>query len=204
MARNDATGARSLTRRDFLDRAGKLACGGLATGVVAASLDRPAALAQTVPSAPRNAGRRPQRVAIVGIDHYHAISPPNYLQILAAEKLDILGIHAPDGVLAAKYAAVQEHAYTDYRLMIDKTKPEFIIALGKHRRCPRSFDTWSHRDSLPHGEALGHRRQDGQRAGRSRGKKKAWAGADAIPLQLADRSGHQDETGTLAGSPTCT
>ncbi len=86
------------------------------------------------------AANRPQRVAVVGIDHYHAISPPNYLQILAAEKLDIVGIHAPDAALAQKYASqYKSTAYTDYRAMIEKTKPEFIVALGKHAAMPEEF-----------------------------------------------------------------
>jgi len=140
MEPNDATSAAYPTRRDFLDRTGKLACGGFAAGLVAAGLHGVTALAQDAPAAPRSAGRRPQRVAVVGIDHYHAISPPNYLQILAAEKLDILGIHAPDGALAAKYATQYKSTpYTDYRQMIDKTKPEFIVALGKHSAMPEEF-----------------------------------------------------------------
>src|SRR4051812_15934134 len=140
MEPNDATSAASLTRRDFLDRTGKLACGGFAAGVVAAGLHGVTALAQGAATAPRSAARRPQRVAVVGIDHYHAISPPNYLQILAAEKLDILGIHAPDAALAAKYATQYKSTpYTDYRQMIDKSKPEFIVALGKHSAMPEEF-----------------------------------------------------------------
>jgi predicted dehydrogenase len=140
MAPSDTTGAARLTRRHFLDRAGQLALGGLASGTVAASLGVDGALAQTAPSQAQGRGRRPQRVAIVGIDHYHAISPPNYLQILAGEKLDIIGIHAPDAALAAKYAAQYKSTpYTDYRQMVDKTKPEFIVALGKHSAMPEEF-----------------------------------------------------------------
>jgi len=136
---SDSTDARRVTRRDFLLRTGTLACGGAAAGAVAASIDVERALAQTA-SPPRPAGRRPQRVAIVGIDHYHAISTPDYLQILAGEQLDILGIHAPDAALAGKYAArYKSTPYTDYRQMIDKTKPEFIVALGKHSAMPAEF-----------------------------------------------------------------
>jgi predicted dehydrogenase len=140
MQRSDSIGAAHLTRRDFLDRAGKLALVGAAAGAAAAGLDAGRAAAQTAAAPPRAAGRRPQRVAIVGIDHYHAISPPNYLQILAAEKLEILGIHAPDAALASKYATQYKSTpYTDYRQMIDKTKPEFIVALGKHSAMPEEF-----------------------------------------------------------------
>jgi predicted dehydrogenase len=140
MERSDAIGAAELTRRDFLDRAVTLTLGGLATGAAAGILGVETTAAQTAPAQPRGTGHRPQRVAVVGIDHYHAISPPNYLQILAAEKLDILGIHAPDAALATKYATQYKSTpYTDYRQMIDKTKPDFIVALGKHSAMPEEF-----------------------------------------------------------------
>ncbi len=140
MARDETFGAADTTRRMFLERTGKLAVAGLAAGVVADGLGIERAFAQAGSTPAATSGRRPQRVAVVGIDHYHAISPPNYLQILAAEKLDILGIHAPDAALAAKYATQYKSTpYTDYRLMIDKTKPEFIVALGKHAAMPEEF-----------------------------------------------------------------
>ena len=47
-------------RREFLRSAGKLAIGGFAS----------MAIAQQVPKPP--AGRRPQRVAVIGVGHYHA------------------------------------------------------------------------------------------------------------------------------------
>jgi predicted dehydrogenase len=84
--------------------------------------------------------RRPQRAAIIGVGHYHAFSPPNYLRILQSQKLDIVGIHDPDASIASRYAAqVDSTAYTDYRSMVEKTKPEFIIALGHHASMPASF-----------------------------------------------------------------
>ena len=140
MKPHETSGAADITRREFVSRSGKLAAAALTAGTVADRLGLAHASAQTAPSPAAVAGRRPQRVAVVGIDHYHAISPPNYLQILANEKLDILGIHAPDAALAAKYAMQYKSTpYTDYRLMIDKTKPEFIIALGKHSAMPEEF-----------------------------------------------------------------
>src|SRR6516164_7935457 len=94
-----------ITRRRFLDRATKVVIAGLAAGSVADRTAIERAFAETTPQQAAASGRRrPQRVGVVGIDHYHAISPPNYLQILANEKLDILGIHAPDAALAEKYA----------------------------------------------------------------------------------------------------
>src|SRR5712692_491183 len=78
-----------MTRRGFLDRAAKLAVGGL---TAAAILER----AQPSDAWAQQVQKRPQRVAIIGVDHYHATSTPNYLRILQNQKLDILGVHAPD------------------------------------------------------------------------------------------------------------
>src|SRR4029450_5886833 len=88
----------------------------------------------------KSAARRPQRVAVIGVDHYHATSTPNYLRILQDEKVDILGVHAPDEAIAAKWAGEYNSTpYTDYRAMIENTKPEVIVALGKHAAMPAEF-----------------------------------------------------------------
>ena len=86
------------------------------------------------------AGRRPQRVAVVGVDHYHATSTPNYLRLLQGQKVDIVGIHAPDDAMASKWAA-QYASVADmhYRATIEKTKPEFVVALGRHAAMPAEF-----------------------------------------------------------------
>jgi predicted dehydrogenase len=125
-----------LTRRGFLHHAGRLTISGLTVASVANRL-APEGSAQES----RNVtGRRPQRVAVIGVDHYHATSTPNYLGILQNQKLDIAGVHAPDAAVAAKWAAeYRTTPYTDYRVMIDKTKPEFVIALGRHSAMPAEF-----------------------------------------------------------------
>jgi predicted dehydrogenase len=127
---------RGVTRRQLLGAAG---------GVLAfAKLTDSAALTtgNTVVEAQGRAaaGRRPQRVAVVGVDHYHATSTPNYLRLLQGQKVDIVGIHAPDDAVASKWAAQYASvAYTDYRAMIEKTKPEFVVALGRHAAMPAEF-----------------------------------------------------------------
>ena len=111
------------TRRRLLQQAGALAIGGFAG----------TALAQP-------ARRRPQRVAVIGADHYHATSTPNYLRILQSQKLDIAGVHAPDAAVASKWAGQYGSTpFTDYRAMIEKTKPEFVVALGHHAAMPAEF-----------------------------------------------------------------
>jgi predicted dehydrogenase len=79
-------------------------------------------------------------VAVVGVGHYHAFSPPNYLRILQTEKTEIVGVHDPDAAIAAKYAtAVGSTPFTDERALIEKTKPEFVVALGHHAAMPATF-----------------------------------------------------------------
>jgi predicted dehydrogenase len=122
-----------ISRRGFLDRAARLAVGGATAGATLARLTSRDPSAQQVT-------KRPQRVAIIGVDHYHATSTPNYLRILQSQKLDIAGVHAPDASTASKWAAQYgSTAYTDYRTMIEKTKPEFVVALGHHAAMPAEF-----------------------------------------------------------------
>jgi predicted dehydrogenase len=125
-----------MTRRGFLRHTGRLAASGLTAAAIADRLAKDT----TAQNVRKPAGRRPQRVAVIGVDHYHATSTPNYLRILQGEKVDILGVHAPDEAIAAKWAdEYNSTPYTDYRAMIEKTKPEFIVALGKHVAMPAEF-----------------------------------------------------------------
>lgn len=124
-----------MERREFLTRTGGLA----ASAVTAASLEP--LLGATASAQTRSSGgRRPQRVAVVGVDHYHATSTPNYLRLLQGQKVEIVGVHAPEAAIAEKWAAQYgSTAYTDYRAMIEKTRPEFVVALGKHAAMPAEF-----------------------------------------------------------------
>jgi predicted dehydrogenase len=118
-----------VTRRQLFERAGTFAIGGLAASAIAPGIVSAQGIA-----------KRPQRVAVVGADHYHATSTPNYLRILQSQKLDIAGVHAPDAGTASKWASQYGSTpYTDYRTMIEKTKPEFVVALGHHAAMPAEF-----------------------------------------------------------------
>jgi predicted dehydrogenase len=113
------------SRRDFL------ATGSLTAAAIYESLS-----SNQVQAAPR----RPQRVAVIGAGHYHATLPPNYLRILQNEKLDIVGVHDPDrGVAEDRAKRCGSTAYTDYRAMINKTKPEFVLSLNRHVDMPGLF-----------------------------------------------------------------
>jgi predicted dehydrogenase len=125
-----------VTRRQLLGAAGGILAAGKLTGSAGLLPGETVSGAQGRAAA----GRRPQRVAVVGVDHYHATSTPNYLRLLQGQKVDIVGIHAPEDAVATKWAAQYNSvAYTDYRAMIDKTKPEFVVALGRHAAMPAEF-----------------------------------------------------------------
>ena len=54
--------------------------------------------------------------------------------------MEIAGAHAPDAAFAKAFADKAGcPAYTDYRKMIDKTRPEFVVALGHHAAMPAAF-----------------------------------------------------------------
>jgi predicted dehydrogenase len=114
-------------RRDFLRDAAKFSAGTLA----AAAFSQRRLAAQT---------RRPQRVAVIGAGHYHATLAPFYLRILQNEKLDIVGVHDPDRAVAEDRAKrCGSTPFTDYRMMIEKTKPEFVLSLNRHVDMPGPF-----------------------------------------------------------------
>jgi predicted dehydrogenase len=132
--------AADISRRTFFDRAGTLALSGLTTAAMVNPFGATEAAAQQPAARSATPRRRPQRVALVGADHYHATSTPNYLRILQNQKVEIAGVHAPDAQIAAKWAEMYGSTpYTDYRALIDKTKPEFVIALGHHAAMPAEF-----------------------------------------------------------------
>ena len=88
----------------------------------------------------QKSGRRPQRVAVIGVGHYHATLAPFYLRILQNEKVDIVGVHDPDRAVAEDRAKrCGSTPFTDYRAMIDKTKPEFVLSLNRHVDMPAPF-----------------------------------------------------------------
>src|SRR6476620_9085301 len=64
--------AADISRRTFFDRAGKLALGGLTTAAVVNPFGATEAAAQQPAARRATPRRRPQRVALVGADHYHA------------------------------------------------------------------------------------------------------------------------------------
>jgi len=65
---------------------------------------------------------------------------PFYLRVLQNEKLDIVGVHDPDRAVAEDRAKrCGSTAYTNYRAMIEKTRPDFVLSLNRHVSMPGPF-----------------------------------------------------------------
>jgi predicted dehydrogenase len=81
---------------------------------------------------------RPQRAAAIGVGHWHTVGL--YMRPLAAQKVEIVGMSDPDPAVAEDRAKLFDSTpFTDYREMIEKTKPDFVVALGKHNAMPETF-----------------------------------------------------------------
>jgi predicted dehydrogenase len=129
------------SRRDFVARAGKLALGSIAVGTIFGDTDEKTAWAEPAPQdspPPQNTeGRKIQRVAVIGAGHYHSTAAPGYLKILQDLHVDIVGVHDFDPAIAQNRASLVGSApYTDYREMVEQTKPEFVLTLCEHFQMP--------------------------------------------------------------------
>jgi predicted dehydrogenase len=79
----------------------------------------------------------PIRVAAIEVSHWHSLWDAAYLRMLAAmPDVRLVGVQDPSAEVAARRAAALGHppAFTDYRAMLGETRPDFVVALGQHRR----------------------------------------------------------------------
>ena len=75
------------------------------------------------------------RVAAIEVSHWHAVHDPAYLpKLQRIPGVTIAALHDPDERMAASRAAEVGNPpiYTDYRLMLEQVKPDFVLALGRH------------------------------------------------------------------------
>ncbi|HEX3176383.1 MAG TPA: Gfo/Idh/MocA family oxidoreductase [Methylomirabilota bacterium] len=75
------------------------------------------------------------RVAAIGVGHWHALYDAAYLRLLAGmEDVQLVGLHDPSAAVAAERAVALGNppVFTDYRAMLDKTRPDFVVALAPH------------------------------------------------------------------------
>jgi predicted dehydrogenase len=77
------------------------------------------------------------RVAAVEVSHWHALNDAAYLRhLIAMPDVQLVAVSDADAALAARRAAEVGNppAYTDYREMLAATRPDFVVALGRHSR----------------------------------------------------------------------
>ena len=77
----------------------------------------------------------PVRVAAIGVNHWHSLYDSAYLRHLSGmPDMQLVGLHDSSAAIAAKRAAVlgDPPVFTDYRRMLTETRPDFVIALGRH------------------------------------------------------------------------
>jgi predicted dehydrogenase len=75
------------------------------------------------------------RIAAIGVGHWHSLYDAAYLKTLAGmPDVTLVGFQDPDPALAAQRAAQLGHppVYADHRDMLAKTRPDFVIVLGRH------------------------------------------------------------------------
>jgi predicted dehydrogenase len=77
------------------------------------------------------------RVAAIEVSHWHALYDAAYLRhLVAMPDVDLVAIQDSDPHIVAKRAAEVAHlpTFTDYRKMLATMRPEFVVALGRHRQ----------------------------------------------------------------------
>lgn len=76
------------------------------------------------------------RIAAIAVSHWHALDDATYLRTLARlPDVQFVGLQDPAPDVAAHCAAEVGNTptCTDYRQMLDTTRPDFVLALGRPR-----------------------------------------------------------------------
>ena len=76
------------------------------------------------------------RIAAIGVGHWHSLYDSAYLRhAFDMPDVELVGLHDPSAEIAAKRAAALGNppVFTDYREMLGRMRPDFVIALGRHR-----------------------------------------------------------------------
>src|SRR6516165_10017526 len=75
------------------------------------------------------------RVAAIEVSHWHALFDAAYLRhLIAMPDVELVAIQDSDRRLVAKRAAEvgSPPTFTDYKEMLAKNRPDFVVALGRH------------------------------------------------------------------------
>ena len=74
-------------------------------------------------------------MAAIEVSHWHSLYDSAYLRhLFAMPDVEIVGVHDPSPAIAAHRAGEVggPPTFTDYRAMLEKTRPQFVLALGRH------------------------------------------------------------------------
>ena len=77
------------------------------------------------------------RIGAIGVSHWHSLHDAAYLRLLAEmADVELVGLQDSNASVAAERAAALggPPVFTDYRAMLDRTRPDFVLALGEHDR----------------------------------------------------------------------
>jgi len=77
----------------------------------------------------------PIRVAAIGVGHWHSLYDSAYLRhVVGMPDMRLVALQDPSAEIAAQRAAALggPAVFTDYRRMLTETRPDFVIALGRH------------------------------------------------------------------------
>jgi len=77
------------------------------------------------------------RIAAIEVSHWHALNDAAYLRhLVAMPDVELVAVQDSDAGLVARRAAEVGNppTFTDYRKMLATTRPDFVVALGRHRQ----------------------------------------------------------------------
>ncbi len=77
------------------------------------------------------------RVAAIEVSHWHALNDAAYLRhLIAMPDVELVAVQDTDAALVARRAVEvgKPPTFTDYRKMLEATRPDFVVALGRHSR----------------------------------------------------------------------
>lgn len=80
------------------------------------------------------------RIAAIEVSHWHALHDAAYLRhLVAMPDVELVAVQDSDAALASKRAAEVGNpaTFTDYRQMLATIRPDFVLALGRHRQMAR-------------------------------------------------------------------
>jgi predicted dehydrogenase len=80
------------------------------------------------------------RIAAIEVSHWHALNDAAYLRhLISMPDVKLVAIQDSDAGLVARRAAEvgDPPTFTDYEAMLAATRPDFVLALGRHRQMAR-------------------------------------------------------------------